>query len=293
MNINKIDLLKREGECLIYDNDDKRLDIRFSPEILRIKREPDSSESIQTELLSWLKSFNERIQKIRSAYSLNTEIYLDDQNEDMLISNIYKIISKSYSVIVAEIDKIKDDYKLSDNWDLSIRSALAFNVLLIPPDLHIFLNFPDKLKNNEQNKHKTLLSVVNDPAIRRVQKALDLVSKPGIYFNRVTSCDELKKWIDKNSKYIRAMQIGMPTNQTLRSERMSLFWGKIAWIWLSDGVKSWADMARKVEKDTDKYVLEHGEAGNEEILIPPDGIALEKYYTRFLSYLKKIDTSTT
>lgn len=288
----------KEGEELIFSYDAKRLQISFSPEIRERGMHWRHDDYVLADLLAWLRSFNLKIQNIRDSFGIKSSVYPEKVTTKELIKVTSEVVSyQKYEDFKQQIEVLQNRYKLTTNWYLSLTSAVVFNTLLVPVDdvIHVHFPDPDLSKDNikKSKKSKNLLSMssglLNSPEMRRARSAFDLYEHPSIFFTRKTSSDELKKWIDKNTHLLKAIQFGLPERKVYKRNSKTIFWGRVAWIFRQDGVRSWSKIQKLVDKECERIIEEQGEEGNKDLLNPPSNIELRKYFERFIESLQKID----
>jgi DNA-binding transcriptional MerR regulator len=282
--------IKNENE-LVFNEDENRLTIHFSPEISEGYRKYDKSDYIFADILSWLKSFNLEIKAIRKKYNITPTDYPKKPTVESLIELLFqKIGYEKYRKLDRDIIKLQNDYCLTDNWILSLRIAVITNALLVPASETIHIHYPS-YETKQKTSLKRLPNILYSPEVRKLDNVMRLAKYPSIYFSRKTSPEELKKWVDKNKKLIRAIQNKLPSKKRVKRDTKTLFWGKIVWIFKQDGIRPLAEISRRIQSEAERIIDEQGEEGNEELCCPPTAVELRKYYERFLESLQKAETS--
>ncbi|MFH1792136.1 MAG: hypothetical protein ABH819_00645 [Patescibacteria group bacterium] len=284
---------------LVFVDDKIRLNIAFSPEIAEGFGKHDKSDYIFADILIWLKSFNLKIKKIRSKYKIVPSEYPKKPTVEELIELFLKKINyEKYKEFEKDISQIQNDYHLTENWTLSLRIAVVTDTLLVPASETIHFHYPDyeiEKTGKKKNSPKTLLklsaSILDSPEIQKMDTAMKLSKYPSIYFTRKISIGELKKWIDANKSVIRSIQHRLPSKKYFKRDYKTLFWGKIAWIFKQDGVNSWAEISKLVQKEADQIIEEQGEKDNKYLLNLPDDIEIRKCYKRFINSLQSAETT--
>lgn len=286
---------------LIFEDDDRRVDFKLSPEI-KSKRNFHESDFLLAWLLSLSKGFNKALLEIRKQVGLKQPIKYP---KDPTVNKLSKLIvlsfdSKRYQYFDSLVENLSRKYQLTENWYLSLRIAVLTNTLLVPPSEEpIFVHIPKVIrKSNEKaeikktQKPKTikdLLNQLNQDLIetRRLIYEMTVVQKyPGIYFTRQVTINELKEWISKNRNLLRAIQYGLPKRRIIKRQKKTLFWGQAVWILKQEGIKSWVKIEKELEKilESSKEYLE-----DEDFASVPITSELQKYYNYFLESLRNLE----
>ncbi len=274
------------NDDLVFDDDKNRLNVKYSPEIVERKSGFDDGDVILVDLLTWLKSFNLYIVKIRNDYKLQIVDYPDKASQKLLVSLVIKYAPKELSdEFFDDIDKLKSRYLLGPNWFLSVLLAIFTNTILIPPKLNsIQLYIPEnfiKLSNSN--------SLLEDNELRKARQWIEYTKYPAIYFTHKITVNELQVWLKKNKQLFRNIIQNLPTKRVYRRAEKARFWGKIAWIFKQEGVSTWRGIADKINTEVDRY-KNMSEIKEDDILFDPPGeIEIEKYYKRFMESLERVD----
>lgn len=288
----------KDGDSLIFDNFEKRLEIHFSPEIEETKRGFNRSDYTLAQLLTWLKSFNELILAVRKEINFTTPLpFPKNANVDELVDFTFKALDNEKREIVFNKAKvIAKKYHLTDNWEFSIELAILTHTFLVPAkDVPIRVHlpsyfYPEEKKADSEKNLKTLGSSLSSPEIMRARAAMRIIGYPAIYLTGQVSVDELKKWINTNRELIRVMQSRLPKRKVLKRDDKTLFWGQVVWILRQEGFRSWSKMVGRIEElieDNKKEGMTQEESEHYAD-IPPEPQELEKYYTRFIESLTDI-----
>lgn|GEM_PF-3430426 len=286
------DKFKMENEIahdLVFQDFEHRLDLHFSPEITESGRGYDKNDFILAGLLTWHRQFNKRILEIRQQVGITVPVeYPKNPSSIQIIKLLSGFGSDIAHTILDESKKIAVDFRLTEEWELSIVTAIVHNVILVPPKtIPIQVHIPDYEPIKEEEL-KTLSSILSSPSITRARKLMRITSYPSIYFTQKVTIDELKKWIDKNKKLVRIIQNRLPVRRIIKRNDKTLFWGQIAWIYKQDGINSWSSMVKKIELMIESYkkeglIPEESEAFSD---VAPEPVDLAKYYYRFVKSLE-------
>lgn len=283
---------------LIFDDDVRRLEIHFSPEIFERQMGYDKSDYILVDLLTWLKSFNVRITTIREEYQINVIPYPANPSEKQLLDIIRRHSPRErYEAFFDEIEKIRERYQLTPNWFLSLTSAIFMNTILIPPKLQtVQLYLPEWYPNDQAGEethdlHQLSSSIFDSVDMRKAQEMATISKHPTIYFTHKITVDGFKKWIEDNKVLFRAMLRNLPARRVHKREEKARFWGKVAWIFKQEGVKTFSAIVTKIHDEADRYKdreeVKEGDVWYE----PPGEIELEKYYQRFIQSLNRVENT--
>jgi hypothetical protein len=299
--------ISREDNSLVFEKFEERVDIKLSPEIKSIN-DYEESDYLLADLLSWLKSFHNSLFEIRKELKLQSIFkYPKKPTIKNLVGLIFKLDASKRKILESRTRDLLEKYHLTENWEFPIEIAILTHTLLVPPKetgvhLYLPLYFYPKLQENLEKMKikktspidglrrelKRLLKYKSDFA--KYRQMMEVVKYPAIYFTRQVSIDELKKWIDKNRSFIRAIQYKLPKRKIIKRTQKALFWGQVAWILKKDGIHSWTKMVEKIEE-----LIEHNrERGTIEkesghfADIPPEPQDLARYYKRFIESLTYI-----
>ena len=279
MNIPKV-----EDDSLVIDDIEGKIDVAFSPEIDAYRRH-SNSDYLLAQLLSWSRYFNQDIKEIRDSIGLREALkYPEKPSVESLVALLYKSIPQGkFQEFRDKAKIIRKKYKLLENWETSIQTAVVANVILVPPDELIWVHFAteDKVKDEKEKEVKTLStlsSIYEDPVFRNTQEAIRISKYPSIYFTHKVTINELKDWINKNKYIVRMLLEKLPKKTIIKRDKMTIFWGQVVWILKLDHMHSWTKMSKQIERFVE----------NDPSLEAPEPTELEKYYNRFIKSLRGI-----
>ena len=277
---------KNEGEGIIFEDFENRVDVKLSPEI-KTSEDYNKSDFILAGLLSWLKSFYVSIYNIRKEIGVKTLLqYPTAPTAKNVVELIFTLNSDKRDLLRIRAKELAKKYSLTNNWEISMEIVTLTHTLLVPARESIKVHLPDYFYPKKPKEIKSLRDVIS---WMKTRPLAEVNNYPAIYFTRQVTINELKEWIDKNRELIRAIQCKLPRNKNIKRTERAIFWGQVAWILKQDGVYSWAKMERSIEELDEKepFLKEQEES---EVLNPlPTAIELEKYYHRFLESLKTIN----
>ncbi len=279
--------MKNANEDFVFEDFDKELVLKWSPDIKSAK-DFDKSNYVLAQLLTWSKSFNIAILEARNQLDIVLQAYPKDPTPENL-AELYRDMLLSDNKKAA-FDKraraITEDFRITENWILSVELAILTGTLLVPSKDSIKVHLPDYFYP-EDNTTKGLAN-----KIAMMREGAPVTHYPAIYFTRRVTVDELKRWINENKSAIRAMQFKLPKPQKIKRGEKTLFWGYVAWLLKRDGFKSWAKMTKAIEQMINRQRAEFkSHQGDHYTDIAPEPVELEKYYNRFMTSLKKLQPS--
>lgn len=271
------------NEGLIFEDFEKRVKVEYSSELFGIAGLNKKNYLIAS-LLSWLKSFNKKIQIARQRLK-SFKIVTYPQNEtveNVLRKTIFSLNQEDQNKLKEEAREITANYKLTESWIIPIELVIITNTLIVPPSESIRIHYPDYFYD-EPKKYDM------SSQLGAVKRRLEVTNYPALFFTRKVKANELIKWlkVPKNRNLFNSLQFKLPDEPSIKRDENTLFWGQAVWLVKREGENSWVKITSRLEELLGNHNENDKNTDAPETVPAPE--ELKKYYDRFLESLKRVE----